>query len=190
MVNVVSDHANSNTLFYEVSRFYKLHEHGQFLPRRDSKQLPKAVADLFEAWIGLAITSRLLFDINDPLVDLQEFFYRFYSLRYSQLRRYAFSAPSEIPHVPDHSLQDCQIYDVYLGNDPLLDSNILSSRPGQYLGSLVTIKFKPSSFHHHRRPRHHHEYDEPPPLTAFSTTKEEALKMSALTLWSGPRHLP
>ena len=181
LIRSVSDHANSNELFYRASRYYEIDAFGQFIPR-DSKRQVKAIADMFEAWIGFGIDSRKLFDGNDRLIDLRRFFYEFYARRYHELLvKYAYGGLSRNPDLTRDPRREGNIHEVRVGKDSVLDRNLANSRTvGKVLGFFVTIQeVEPQSSN--KQPR---------TWSAFSPTIKNAREMAASRLWSRARPSP
>lgn len=85
LVKLLEDHAKGNPFLAQVGKHYKLDEWVRACPRL---KYPKDWADLVEAWIGAIIRERLLFDENDSLEELNEFFSRLWRLRYRSLNEY------------------------------------------------------------------------------------------------------
>ena len=168
-----------NALFHQASRYYRLNGFGQLLPGNEARAM-KAIADMFEAWIGFGVDSRKRFDKGDELTDLRLFFNQFYALRYHELLLYTYSEQSPIP--PVLSIKESKISEVRLGNDALLQRNLLKSRVGQLVGFLVTLLVEPDPDDDDDKPQRI--------LRAFALTKEEAEKMKALKLWTCPRPPP
>ena len=181
LIRSVSDHANSNGLFYRASKYYDLDRFGQFIPRDEKRQV-KAIADMFEAWIGYTIDSRKLFDRNDRLIDLRQFFYEFYARRYHELRlKYSYGGLSRNSHLPRHPRRKGNIQEVRVGKDALLDRNLANSRTvGKVLGFFVTIP-EANSRSLNKQPQ---------TWSAFSPTLENARGMATSRLWSRPRPPP
>ena len=174
LVAILSKHANSNPFHCEIARYYKLDDFGQFLPGQGSLRGVKARADLFEAWIGFCVTSRRLFDNNAGLTDLRDFYQRLLSVRYSQLRLYAYGQSSDFPSVPVDLVHP--IEKVIQGTDKLLKAHFVTPKEhGQVLGYRVTMTIKQSSSS---------DDDDAEILSAFSPSKYEAERMHGLALWN------
>ena len=177
----VVDHANSNAFFKQVSVHYKLDRFGHLFPSPEvhPDYFIKAVADLFEGWIGFCILSRRLFDKDASLIDLQEFFAELFSLRYYNLRPYTCSvlSRSKGPDDLQYSTAKPKINEVKTGEilECLSSLDIPSDKS---LGFLVRAKVMPPSTN-----------DKAKTLTAFATCREDAKRIQSGAFWHDPRHL-
>jgi len=182
---IVIDHANSNSLFKQASIYYNLNQFGHSLP--DPDRFPdsflKAVADLFEAWIGFCILSRRLFDNEAPLTDLREFFGDFLSLRYNDLRQYTCSVFASRFDIPDDlrcRMGKLHQKEVRAGDiQPVMPS--VPPDPKILLGFLLSVEVKPPPSS---------KDDEVQTLTTFATNIEDVKKIRKLLIWHHQRQPP
>ena len=90
LLNILSDHANSNEFFAEITIAYDLQRLVQYMKwkHRAKKEEYQSWGDIFEAWVGCYIFGRQLYDKTDPLDELSNFLLQDCWLRYRDLKTY------------------------------------------------------------------------------------------------------
>jgi hypothetical protein len=88
LVNLLTNHANSNKFFDQIARYYGLTERVSIPVDEILTPQGKGAANIFEMWIAGHITERQLYNIGDPLLELRGFFKELWALRYRDLKEY------------------------------------------------------------------------------------------------------
>jgi hypothetical protein len=139
LIGLISDHANSNNLFAQVARYYKLEKRVRVAPLST-----KRWADIFEAWIGCHIVESQLYNQDDPMCQLRHFLYQLWSTRYRQLMVYAYN-PSAHCHISPDEIESTSHVKIYWPHDSLLLTTLASLRRDSQqrdVGYLINYNLK------------------------------------------------
>lgn len=140
----------------------------------DYSKYPKDLANLVEAWIGAIIRERLLFDENDFLEELNEFFSRLWRRRYRSLNEYFLGVPEAGRNINLEKVEILEEKRVTVPGDDTTASVIgIPSAPARTIGFQVTARITSESS------------TNAIPSEGFATTVEEARKLAMQSALNG-----
>jgi len=141
------------------------------------------MADIFEAWIGAHVLELEQYDSGNPLTELRYFLNRLWSLRYRDLKRFAYNPTTNCIRFPPvnavNKVIQRSVTLINSSSDPVFQKvfgeYINAPNTNRNIGYLVTIKLGSKRLTSSETCYH-----------SFSTSENEAKKMAQLMVWSEP----
>lgn len=141
LVNFLTDHSNSNKFFDQVAQYYELDRRVRLSPRKNKNKNKKGCADLFEAWIGCHVLEQRLYDQDDPLHELRYFLNQLWTLRYQELKIYAYHSSVNRRNILAAEGERISCVKINWPDDELLKKNfpsLTNSKQNREIGYLIT----------------------------------------------------